>query len=319
MADPLISVIIPAYNAERYIDEALRSVLDQGYPALEVIVVDDGSRDGTADRVAAYGPTVSCYRRATRGGPGVTRNAGIERSRGTYLCFLDADDVMLPGRIALQAEFLTNHPEVGLVFMNYRNFTSEGPAEQTHFQTCARLSGALGGRTSLILGSEEATALLLRENFGLPSSAMIRRTVLERVAGFATDLQTSQDFHFFYRIACHYAVGVINTLGALRRLHDGNITRNSMMVLHNYLRSRSSLRETETRARNRKLLDAFLRRCELDLARAYADERKLALAFAHNWRALSASIPSSPGHLGLGLLMLARTAAIGLGLKKPGR
>ena len=141
---PFVSVIVPAYNAESYIDEALRSVLRQTYPHLEVIVVDDGSTDATLQRIAAYQPRVQCIRRSNSGGyPGAVRNTGMEHSRGEYICFLDADDVMAADKVEKQAEFLTDHPDVGLVFTDYRNFSANGPAQLSHFRTCLRLQARL--------------------------------------------------------------------------------------------------------------------------------------------------------------------------------
>lgn len=315
---PLVSVIIPAYNADPYIDEALRSVLAQSYPEIEIIVVDDGSTDGTADRIAAFSPRVQCYRRTNSGGfPGVPRNTGIERCSGEYICFFDADDIMVPDRVEKQANFLSDHPEAGLVFTDYRNFSASGLADRSHFQTCSLLLEMLGDKPSLILTSEEATALLLQGNFGLPSSLMIRREVLGSVPSFSTELKTSEDFHFFYRIARCYHVGIVNHLGSLRRLHDSNVSGNLIRTLHNNIRSRTELRHTELNAVNIELLNDFLYRCEIDLACAYANRRELGKALVHNVRALTVFPPIPGERLKLGFRALIRTAAIALHLKRP--
>src|SRR6266852_8386571 len=242
---PLVSVIIPAYNAESYIDDALRSVLGQIYPDVEIIVVDDGSTDCTVERVASYHPRVRCYERSNSGGyPGAPRNTGIERCSGEYICFLDADDIMLPDRVEKQVEFLTDHPETGVVFTDYRNFSANGVADQTHFQSCPCLREKLGTRPSLVLASADATSLLAQENFGIPSSMMIRREVLSLVPSFSTEMQVGEDFHYYYRVARHFGVGVVNHVGSLRRLHDTNMTGNPLRMLHNCILSRTNLRDT---------------------------------------------------------------------------
>lgn len=313
---PLVSVIIPAYNAVSYIDEALRSVSGQTYPNLEVIVVDDGSTDGTADRVAACVPRVHCYHQPNSGGyPGVPRNTGIKYCTGQYLCFLDADDIMLPDRVERQVDFLTCHPEAGVVFTDYQNFSINGVADRTHFETCTRLQKKMDSKQSLVLPSQEATALLIQENFGISSSMMIRREVLSIVPEFSTELQTSQDFHFYYRVARHYCVGVINYVGSLRRLHDSNVTNNKLRALQNYISSRTQLRNTEPDAGNIRLLNDFLYRCRIDLARAYADQQESRKAILQNLCALTGFLPPSTDHLKLGLRTLVRTAALALHLK----
>ncbi len=315
---PLVSVIIPAYNAESYIDEALQSALDQTYSNLEIIVVNDGSKDGTAERVAAYRPRVHYYQQTNSGGyPGAPRNTGIKHCHGRYLCFLDADDIMLPDRVEKQVDFLSKHPEVGLVYVDYQNFSSKGLADKTHFQTCSLLHKKLECKQSLVLPREEAAAHLAQENFGLPSSMMIKREVLNSVPDFSTALQTGEDFHYCYLVARHYSLGVIKHLGALRRLHGSNATGDTLRVLHNSIICRTELRDTESNATNIRLLDEFLYRCEIDLARTYANQRNLRKATVHNLRALTGFVPTSSDHLKLGLRTLIRTAAIALHLKAP--
>ena len=316
---PLVSVIIPAYNAGAYIDDALRSVLSQSYLNLEIIVVDDGSTDNTTERVAAYHPRVHCYQRSNSGGyPGAPRNTGIGNSRGEYLCFLDADDIMVSDRVEKQANFLSDHPEVGVVFTDYRNFSSSGLSDNSHFQSCYRLQEKLGGKQSLVLASRDATANLVQENFGIPSSMMIRRQVLSTVPSFSTEMKIGEDFHFYYRVARQYSVGVVNNVGALRRLHDSNITGNVFRVLHNCVLSRTALRDTEPNAINMRLLNDFLYQCEIDLARAYANRREIRKALRHNLRGMVGFLPTSMDHLITGLWTLVRTVAIALHFKKPG-
>lgn len=109
-AKPLVSVIIPAYNAQDMIGETLDSILAQTYRNLEIIVVDDGSTDRTSQVVKGYGSRVLYHYQKNSGGCAVPRNAGIERSSGDFLCFIDADDLMAPDRVALQVAFMERYP-----------------------------------------------------------------------------------------------------------------------------------------------------------------------------------------------------------------
>ena len=219
---PLVSVIIPAFNAQELIGETIDSILAQTYENLEIIVVDDGSTDRTSDVVSGYGGRVSYYYQNNSGGCAVPRNTGISHSSGEFLCFLDADDLMVPERIASQIEFMERYPEVGLVFCNYRNFNEQGPFVQSHFETCPRLFPQLISKKEIVL--ENACALLSQENFGITGSFLMRRDLLELETGFEPALRACEDYHFYFRLSRHTHVGVINNVGMLRRVHGNNMS-----------------------------------------------------------------------------------------------
>ena len=110
----LVSVIMAAYNAAEHIGEALQSALAQEWQPLEVVVVDDGSTDGTAEIVQSYPDVV--YAQQENQGPSAARNAAVERSSGQFVANFDSDDLLPPTRVGDQARFLLAHPEVGAVF-----------------------------------------------------------------------------------------------------------------------------------------------------------------------------------------------------------
>ena len=112
LRNPLVSVVIPSYNCGGVIGDTLESVLAQDYPALEVIVVDDGSTDDTCDVVARYGDRVTLLQQRNAGAA-VARNAGIRCARGDYVALLDADDLWLPGKLSIQVDHLEGNPQVG--------------------------------------------------------------------------------------------------------------------------------------------------------------------------------------------------------------
>jgi GT2 family glycosyltransferase len=111
---PLVSVIIPAYNAGRTIDSALRSLFAQTFSDFEAIVIDDGSTDDTAERAAAWGAAVRVHSQPN-GGPARARNTGIRLARGRLLAFLDADDLWLPTKLERQVRYFERYPETGLL------------------------------------------------------------------------------------------------------------------------------------------------------------------------------------------------------------
>ncbi len=311
------SVIVPAYNAAPYIEEALASIFNQGIPDLEILVVDDASTDDTAAKVAPLAPRVRLIRHERNSGsPGATRNTGLAQATGEYICFLDADDIMAPRRVSQQAEILDANANVGAVFVDYRNFSTEGPADRTHFQTCPLLTKRLAGKSRAVLGSAEATQLLLQENFAGAGTAMIRRDALRVAPSFSTDFRVGEDFHFFYRIAREYAVGIVNEVGIQRRLHGSNVTGDSLRSLEDFILSRRALRDTETNPVNAKLLDACLCDRQISLARAHANRRRFGTALACNVTAMTSFFPASLQHWKLGTRTLLRTAAMAAGIWK---
>ena len=127
---PLVSVIVPAYQAERFIEETLDSAAHQDYPAVEVIVVDDGSTDRTAELVAGRG--VRLLRQPHRG-PAAARNTGVAAAAGEFIAVLDADDLWPSDRLSRQVDFLQRNPEVGLVLGLTDVFLNPGEDPPPHW------------------------------------------------------------------------------------------------------------------------------------------------------------------------------------------
>ena len=143
----LISVVIPAFNSGTYLRPALNSVFDQSYRPLEVLVVDDGSTDGTAEMVESYGSGVRLLRRQRSGHP-AARNAGVRAASGEFLAFLDHDDLWEPEKLSRQMECFAREPELDLVFGHIRNFFSPelGPEERSRVRVpLEALPGLLQG------------------------------------------------------------------------------------------------------------------------------------------------------------------------------
>ena len=121
MTSPLVSCIVPVFNGEAYLDEALRSILAQTYRPLEVLAVDDGSTDGTAALIARYGDEVRSFRQPNAG-PAAARNRGLGEARGDLVAFLDADDLWHPEKLARQVARFRARPELDLSVTCIQNF-----------------------------------------------------------------------------------------------------------------------------------------------------------------------------------------------------
>jgi glycosyltransferase involved in cell wall biosynthesis len=196
--NPLISVIVPAYNAEVFITDTLRSALDQTYENIEVLVVDDGSYDRTADIVEAIAEQDSRIRlfRGANQGVAAARNLAIEHARGEYIAPLDADDIWYPQKLQKQLACLSgSDANVGLVY-----------AWSVHIDETGGLTG--GCIASEVEG--DAYLPLVYSNFvGNASTPLIRRECFERVGGYSPwyrqhGAEGSEDRELYMRVAEYY-------------------------------------------------------------------------------------------------------------------
>jgi glycosyltransferase involved in cell wall biosynthesis len=146
---PLVSVVMPVYNGARYLRQALESALTQTYRPLEIVVVDDGSTDDTPALLAEFGDKIRSIRQQNSGSA-AARNAALRAARGELIAFLDADDLWLPRKLAVQVDYLRDHPEVDLVATRWLTLTEgtpaapkEAPEQETRVEIDAENSGWL--------------------------------------------------------------------------------------------------------------------------------------------------------------------------------
>jgi glycosyltransferase involved in cell wall biosynthesis len=206
---PKASIIIPAYNAERFISQAVDSALSQTYPDFEVIVVDDGSTDGTRAVLSAYGDKIHYIYQENKG-PSAARNAGFLASQGDYLLFLDSDDLIAPNKLELQVSLLEAQPDFGLVYSGWDYINEDGT------QILHEMRPQKQGRL--------LKDLLRRTLYFNPSAAVIRRECLVRAGLFDESLRAAEDIDLWTRIArAGYTFGYIDQLLLLYRVHHGSL------------------------------------------------------------------------------------------------
>jgi glycosyltransferase involved in cell wall biosynthesis len=307
-----VSVIIPAYNVEKFIEETLNSVLSQSYNNLEIIVVDDGSVDNTAKIINKFANRVVYLHQENSGGCSVPRNFGIKKSTGDLICFFDADDIMLSDRIEQQVNFFKKNPDVGCVFSDYKNFDQNGIFPQSHYQTCPRLNSMLKDCKEMIV--ENACEHLAEENFGNAGCLMIRSDLLAGNFQFDPTLKASEDFHFYYRLARKTKVGVVNRVGMLRRIHGGNLSCDFVKMFTEGIRSYTMLRGSETNYQAKVLLGRCIASYWTSLSRIRANRGEYRQAFFDEFKALSTN--PCPGMILNSLRSFARTGAMALGVYK---
>jgi glycosyltransferase involved in cell wall biosynthesis len=202
MVAPLVSIIIPVLNGERFLAEALRSALGQDYEPLEVIVVDDGSHDASL-RIAQSFPSVRCVSQP-HGGPAKARNRGIHLAAGEFLGFLDHDDRIPKTKVRIQVEYLMTHPTVDCVLGRMKTFVERGVVIPPWAGSHLDAEGI------------EWTAL---------ASALVRREAFDRSGGFEERYQVHSDHEWLFRLreaGCEIAV--LPDVVYHRRIHTSNLT-----------------------------------------------------------------------------------------------
>lgn len=210
MSRPKVSVIIPTFNRSELVPRAIDCVLAQTFPVEDIIVVDDGSTDGTAEALERrYGGRIRLLQQPNAG-VSAARNRGLAIAEGEYLSLLDSDDLWLPAKTERQVRWLDAHPGFGMVLCDImqvdRDGNDIGPIRRRDFIP------------------EDGTVLkwVLRQPSLAPLSAMFRREVYETVGGFDAGLRTAEDIDFHLRIARRWPIGVLSEeLVRAMRGHDG--------------------------------------------------------------------------------------------------
>jgi glycosyltransferase involved in cell wall biosynthesis len=213
------TVVVPAYNAARTIGSAIRSVLAQTRQDFEVIVVDDGSTDGTSDRASVYesDPRIRVIRQPNRG-PSAARNAGIAAARGSYVSTLDADDLWLPEYLEVMGAALEDTPGAGLAY------TDAWVLDDMTGRIRRRSAMSYQRPPKVVPDPHSFFRLLLERNF-IYNSVTAPRSVLERAGGYDESLWTSEDWELWLRIAATgtAAVRPPGKLG-IHRKHSASLT-----------------------------------------------------------------------------------------------
>lgn len=204
---PLVSIVIPSYNHKRYVGQTVDSCLSQTYPHCEVIVIDDGSTDGTGDMLKAqYGDRIRYFYQENRGLP-AARNAGTREARGELIHYCDADDQLLPTKVERCVEVLCQQPEVTLVYTHCDYVEADGktviPRPKPELPAgdifCELLTGPQG-------------------NFIGQCTPLIRRQAVIDAGGFNEQIRSAHDWDLWLRLASRHQFAFVNETLALYRV-----------------------------------------------------------------------------------------------------
>jgi glycosyltransferase involved in cell wall biosynthesis len=218
---PLVSIIVPIYNCAHFLPDALDSILAQQYPNMEIIVVDDGSSDSSAEVAEAYGASVKVIRQKNQG-PAAARNRGVRESSGEYLAFLDGDDAWLPGKLLAQMQHFASHEEVGIVYGRFKRWrvNEEGryPSVKTFITT--ENNGSIDDKESGWIYHE-----LLLDGVIHIITAVIPRSLYDTLGGFDESMHVGEDYDFWLRASRLVQAHKLSRDVALYRISPNSTTR----------------------------------------------------------------------------------------------
>ncbi|WP_158943846.1 glycosyltransferase [Granulicella sp. S190] len=206
-----VTIVVPAYNAELWLRDALDSAVAQTYPAHEIIVVDDGSKDRTGEIACSFGDRVRYLKQANQG-VSAARNTALRAATGDWIAFLDSDDLIVPEKLATQVAVIEANPELVVVYSAFQFLFPDGNTLHMAPFPAAKLWPGLRYRTPI-----------------LPSTAMIRRSALEEVGGFSTQYHYGEDWELWVRLIRRYSAKAFQDTPenlTTYRHWENNVTKN---------------------------------------------------------------------------------------------
>ncbi|HWQ42964.1 MAG TPA: glycosyltransferase [Desulfosporosinus sp.] len=212
MLSPKVSVVVPTYNHARYLPYALESIINQSYPNIEVLVIDDGSKDGTAELVKPYRSKVN-YAYKENGGTPSALNLGLSLATGKYICWLSADDMFLEDKVSKQLGLMESDPSLGFSYTSFividANGTKQYDVNSAYFPN-----------------KQEMVTKLMEGCFINGSSVMMRSSALQEIGNFDESLSQAHDYDLWMRFLRHYSCGFLGEHLLAYRWHGENMSNN---------------------------------------------------------------------------------------------
>ena len=244
MNEPLISVVIPAYNAEKSLGRALQSVFSQTYTNIEVIVIDDGSTDGTAECIRLFDqPLISHLQ--VNSGAAAARNFGVGLTSGRYIAFLDADDMWHPQKLELQIIAFLNNPSAGLCSTTLINVSERDAKKSSKKYIPAPVD---------ILVENNFNKIFFNPYFGTPS-VLIKKEDFVAVGGLDENLKTAEDVDLWLRLSFEKGAVMVNAgltyvIGqphSLSRTSNNQTFKDNLKVIDKFCKEHSNFYSENTK------------------------------------------------------------------------
>lgn len=214
---PLVSIVMPAYNAEKFIREAIDSILNQTFRDFELIILNDGSKDSTRETIESYADERIVLINKENEGVARTLNAGLQIARGKYIWRHDADDISLPGKLEKQVVFLENHPHIALCATQVAFMTERGKVAWSKRQP---KNDWLGEKNHRVVKFEDFNPFSPITH----GTVLFRSSILESVPSYREAFITSEDIDMWLRMMEHAELAVINECLSLHRLSSASAT-----------------------------------------------------------------------------------------------
>ena len=218
MKEVLVSVVIPTYNSSQFLTDAIESVLVQTFKDFEILVIDDGSTDDTKRVIIEKFGGVSqvSYIYKENGGVSSARNFGIEKAKGKYIAFLDADDAWIPEKLEKQISALEKNPEIKACYSS--------------FFLCDKYLNLVGVNQSERKADALSDLLFIGNVVATPSTVIAERELFQQVGGFDTELSQCADWEMWIRLATQTEFIYIDEPLLKYRQHDSNMSKNSALL-----------------------------------------------------------------------------------------
>jgi glycosyltransferase involved in cell wall biosynthesis len=238
-SDFKVSVVIPTFNRAVFLAEAIQSILAQTLPVYEIIVLDDGSTDNTSEVIRAYGEKIRYFKQKNQG-PSVARNYAMREAGGNWIAFLDSDDLWVPEKNQLQAEFICQHPYLEFVFGDQAVFSERHSAMEPEILNLVLHQNLQKNAADL----KDLFRQLLFCNPIPTSSVFLRSDCLPRVGFFDETLPiASEDYEYWLRLAFVLRAGFVDHILVKRRMHDSNAMNARIPVWQGILKLLKHLRQ----------------------------------------------------------------------------
>lgn len=206
--DPFVSILLPVYNGEQYLTEALDSVLSQSYTHFELLIINDASTDNTQDILDAYAGKdnrITLYNNGSNFGVAKSLNILLKQAKGSYIARIDADDIWLPGKLEKQIIYLESHPGIYLL----------GTAKQTIDEQ----GKLLKGKEKSIFSPEDIKKNILKGNLFCHSSVVFRREILDTIGYYNENYKNTEDYEYWLRVISTFKVEIFPEVLTCYRLH----------------------------------------------------------------------------------------------------
>lgn len=223
MNGPLVSIITPLYNGQEFIGQSIESALAQTYRNFELLIINDGSKDGSYEAVSPYlkDPRL-IYIERENGGVGAARNTALARASGKYIAFLDQDDLWTTDKLAVQVPVLEQNPDIALVYSNQDFIGDDNKIIDYPWET--GISGYCFRE-------------MIEKNWISVLTVLVRKSVIDEVGPFKEDISGTDDYEMWLRVTLKHKIEYIDQILAHYRFHEVNFSKNLFKMTELFLKA----------------------------------------------------------------------------------